>query len=104
MLISRRKEGEALFIGDDIEIRIIDVRKKKVILGIIAPRDVKITAEKLTDAAMANTMAAVHSASVDKLLLQGSSSQAESVVLMLQPEISKNNGEWPIRHTDDQNE
>jgi carbon storage regulator len=61
MLISRRKEGETVLIGDDIEIRIISLRKKKVILGIIAPRDVKIVAAKLDEAEMANTMAAANS-------------------------------------------
>jgi carbon storage regulator len=61
MLISRRKEGETVLIGDDIEIRIISLRKKKVILGIIAPRDVRIAATRLNDAEMANTMAAANS-------------------------------------------
>jgi carbon storage regulator len=61
MLISRRKEGETVLIGDDIEIRIISLRKKKVILGIIAPRDVRIAATRLNEAEMANTMAAANS-------------------------------------------
>jgi carbon storage regulator len=61
MLISKRKEGETLRIGDNIELRIVSVRKKKVIIGIIAPREVSITATKLTDVEMANTMAAANS-------------------------------------------
>ena len=91
MLISRRKEGETLFIGEDIEVRVIEIRKRKVILGIIAPRKTRISADKLTDAAMANTMAAVHSAGVDKLL-QRSSNPTEPVVLLLQTESSKKEG------------
>jgi len=61
MLISRRKEGETVLIGDDIEVRIISLRKKKVILGIIAPRDVRIAATRLNEVEMANTMAAANS-------------------------------------------
>lgn len=68
MLISRRKEGETVFIGDDIEIRVISLRKKKVILGIIAPRDVRIAATKLNDAELANTMAAANSIELADLL------------------------------------
>jgi carbon storage regulator CsrA len=91
VLISRRKEGEALFIGDEVEIRVISVRRNKVILGIMAPRDVRIAAEKMTDMAMANTMAAVHPVSLDKLL-QTPSNNAEPVVVMLQPISPKENG------------
>ena len=61
MLISKRKEGETLRIGDNIELRIVSVRKKKVIIGIIAPREVSITSTKLSDVEMANTMAAANS-------------------------------------------
>lgn len=61
MLISRRKEGETILIGDDIEIRVVSVRKKKVILGIIAPRDVRITATRMNEVELANTLAAANS-------------------------------------------
>ena len=68
MLLSKRKVGEMLLIGENIELRIISVHKKNVILGIIAPRDVKITATKLSDAAMANTMAAANSSNVREFI------------------------------------
>jgi carbon storage regulator len=70
VLISRRKEGEALRIGDEIEIRVIDVRKRKVILGVLAPRHVRITSTKLTDAELANTMAAANLNDLADLLHQ----------------------------------
>ena len=88
MLISRRKEGETLLIGKDIEIRIVAVRKKKVILGVIAPRDVKISAEKLDDIEMANTMAAVSSIHIDHLL-PTPSRKAEDVLFVLEGRSSK---------------
>jgi len=68
VLISRRREGEALLIGEEIEIRIVSVRKKKVILGVIAPRERKIMTAKLSDAEMANTMAAANSINIDQFL------------------------------------
>ena len=82
MLISRRKEGEALAIGNDVEIRIISVRKKKVILGIIAPRDVRITATKLSEAEMANTIAAANPIGLDDLL-HAPRQKGEQVVFLL---------------------
>jgi carbon storage regulator len=83
VLISRRKEGETLRIGDEIEIRIIDVRKKKVILGVLAPREVKITSTKLSDAELANTMAAANSVDLADLLPQGAV-EGECVLFLLE--------------------
>jgi carbon storage regulator len=83
MLISRRKEGETLFIGDEIEIRIVSIRKNKVIFGVVAPRDVKIAAGRLSPTAMANTLAAVHSVDLDRLLPHAVQANAEKPVLLL---------------------
>jgi len=91
MLISRRKQGDTLSIGDDVEIRIVDVRKNKVILGIIAPRDVKITAAKLSDVAMANTMAAVNAANVGQFFAPKDSG-TERVMLLLDSGVLKSSG------------
>jgi carbon storage regulator len=88
VLISRRKEGETLLIGDDVELRIVSVRKKKVILGIIAPRDIRITATKLSDAEMANTMAAANSINLDQFL-HAPSGEQEHVLFLLEGAASK---------------
>jgi carbon storage regulator CsrA len=82
MLISRRKEGEIVRIGEGIEVRIVSVRKKKVILGIIAPHDVRITAGKLTDAEMATTMAAVNSIELADFLHTPRSTGEKAVFLL----------------------
>lgn len=86
MLISRRREGETIQIGEGVEIRIVTIRKNKVIVGIIAPREVKISTGKLTDEAMANTMAAINSVNVKHLLptsTEQPASQEECVVSLL---------------------
>lgn len=82
MLISRRKEGETLLIGEDIEIRIVSIRKKKVIFAVVAPREVKIGVGKLSAEAFANTAAAVHSADLGQFL-QAAAADAEKPVSLL---------------------
>lgn len=47
MLILTRRIQEALVIGDDIEVVVLDVRGSQVRLGIKAPDDVPILREEL---------------------------------------------------------
>ena len=49
MLVLTRKAGEAICIGDDIELRIVSVRGQKVRLAIEAPREVSVRRSELTD-------------------------------------------------------
>jgi carbon storage regulator CsrA len=79
VLIHRRKVGEALLIGDEIEIRVISVGKK-VVLGIIAPLHVSISTCKVGEAAMQNTIAASHAAGFDRRM-RGASRKSTPVVL-----------------------
>lgn len=97
MLISRRKEGETLLIGDGIEIRIVSVRKKKVILGIIAPRNLRISSAKLNEAEMENTMAAANSLDLTDLL--SAPAEEEPVLFLLESPANR-----PISHMEDQHE
>jgi carbon storage regulator CsrA len=81
MLISCRREGDTLEIGEQIEIRIIAIRRSRVTLGVVAPRDMKIVTRKLTEMEMANTMAAVHSVEFGQLL--HGPETAEKIVFVL---------------------
>lgn len=47
MLILTRKKGEALLIGDEIKISVLEVDGEKVSVGIQAPRNVKVLREEL---------------------------------------------------------
>ena len=49
MLILTRKPGNAVRIGDSIEVYILEVRGDLVRLGIQAPRDVKILRHEMID-------------------------------------------------------
>ncbi len=42
MLALSRKKGEAILIGDNIEISIIDIKGEQIKLGITAPRDISV--------------------------------------------------------------
>ena len=43
MLVIRRRQGEAIRIGEDVEIEIIECGPNRVKLGIRAPREVQVT-------------------------------------------------------------
>jgi carbon storage regulator len=47
MLVLRRRAGEALLIGDDIEIQFLELSSQTVKIGIKAPRQVPILRKEL---------------------------------------------------------
>ena len=42
MLVLTRKEDQSIMIGDDIEIKLLDINDKQVKVGIVAPRDIAV--------------------------------------------------------------
>jgi carbon storage regulator len=92
MLISRRKEGDSLQIGEEVEIRIVSVRKNKVTLGVVAPRDVKIITRKLNEMEMANTRAAAHSIDIGQFI-RSPLDQAEDIVFVLETDRLRKDSE-----------
>jgi carbon storage regulator len=82
MLISCRKEGECLQLGEDIEIRIISIRKNRVTLGVVAPREIKIETRKLNEIEMENTMAAAQPFQFGQF--QAPRSPGENIVFVLE--------------------
>jgi carbon storage regulator len=42
MLVLTRKENESIMIGDNIEVKILDVRENQVRVGVDAPREVTV--------------------------------------------------------------
>ena len=47
MLVIRRRPGESLFIGDNVEIEVLDSTPSQVKLGIRAPRDVTVLRKEI---------------------------------------------------------
>ncbi len=58
MLVIRRRAGEAVVIGDGVEITVIDVTGSRVKLGIEAPSEVTILRKEIQVAARQNLAAA----------------------------------------------
>jgi carbon storage regulator len=50
MLILSRKKDERIFIGDDIEICVVEIRSDGVRLGVQAPRDIPVHREEVYEA------------------------------------------------------
>jgi carbon storage regulator len=50
MLVLSRKTGEAIRIGDDIIVRVVEIRGDKVRLAFEAPRTVSVHREEIYDA------------------------------------------------------
>ncbi len=42
MLVLTRKENESIMVGDDVEVKVLDLKENQVKLGIIAPRSVSV--------------------------------------------------------------
>lgn len=47
MLVLTRKIGETIVIGDDIKIKIVEIKGKQVRIGIEAPRNVEVNREEI---------------------------------------------------------
>lgn len=61
MLVLTRRIGESLVIGDDVVIRVLDVKGDVVRIGVDAPRHVQIHRQEVYEAVMAANRAAAAS-------------------------------------------
>jgi carbon storage regulator len=59
MLVMRRRMGEAVLIGSDIEIHILSVHRSKVKIGINAPRSIPVCAREVELVRQENLVAAL---------------------------------------------
>lgn len=57
MLVIRRRAGESLLIGTEIEIEILEVESGQVKIGIKAPREVSVLRREIVTTAAANVRA-----------------------------------------------
>jgi len=70
MLVLSRRKGEAVIIGSDITVRIIDVRGDQVRVGIDAPRSISVHREEVFRQVVEENIAAARSADLASPLLQ----------------------------------
>jgi carbon storage regulator len=84
MLILTRRAGEALRIGDDIEVTVMAVNGSQVRIGINAPRDVAVDREEIAERKRRDR-AGTGSAAVASPKLAGDSKGAGSSVAKARP-------------------
>ncbi len=70
MLIIARRPGESIWIGDDIEIKIVDLSPSRVKVGLAVPRRLGITRGEMKEAAAHNRVASATEATAAEKLLQ----------------------------------
>ncbi|RCX19079.1 carbon storage regulator CsrA [Fontibacillus phaseoli] len=58
MLVLRRKIGETVMIGSDIQVQILGIEGDQIKLGFLAPKDVQILRQELYEGIVAENMAA----------------------------------------------
>ncbi len=58
MLVLTRRIGQSLVIGDDIVLRVLEIKGDVVRLGVDAPRDVRVHRQEVHDAVSAANRAA----------------------------------------------
>jgi len=47
MLILTRKQGETLYIGDEVKVKVLGIRHGQVSIGIAAPTDISVHREEI---------------------------------------------------------
>jgi carbon storage regulator len=52
MLVLTRKVGEEIVIGDNIRVKLVEIRGGKVRIGIVAPEDVVVDRQEIHDKRM----------------------------------------------------
>lgn len=67
MLVLTRKEDESIMIGNEIEVKILDLKDNQVKLGIVAPRSVSVHRREVYLAIQAENAQAATAASLDGL-------------------------------------
>ncbi len=70
MLIMRRREGETILIGDEIEIHIAHIGRSRVKIGIEAPRELRVVAKEVKLVGEQNRAAALGEAVFPALMGQ----------------------------------
>ena len=67
MLVLTRKEDESIMIGDDIEVKVLDLKESQVKLGIVAPKSVAVHRREVYLAIQSENPQAASAAQIDTI-------------------------------------
>lgn len=67
MLVLTRREDESIMIGDDIIVKVLDLKENQVKIGIIAPRSVAVHRQEVYEAIQAENAQAASVTRVDDI-------------------------------------
>lgn len=67
MLVLTRKENESIMIGDDVEVKVLDLKENQVKIGIVAPRAVAVHRREVYLAIRAENAQAAAAAQLDSI-------------------------------------
>jgi carbon storage regulator len=67
MLVLTRKEDESIMIGDQVEVKVLDVKENQVKLGIVAPREIAVHRKEVYLAIQAENAEAASAARVEAI-------------------------------------
>jgi carbon storage regulator len=67
MLVLTRREDESIMIGDDIIVKVLDLKENQVKIGIIAPRSVAVHRQEVYEAIQAENAQAASVTKVDDI-------------------------------------
>lgn len=70
MLVLKRKIGESIIIGEDIEIKVVDIGDGRVKIGIEAPKSVEIMRKEVIEQVSEENKAAKTSKTISKEALK----------------------------------
>lgn len=65
MLVLSRKPNESIIIGDNIEVKVVEVRGEQVKLGITAPREISVHRKEIYDSIQQQNKQAAESGRTD---------------------------------------
>ncbi len=67
MLVLTRREDESIMIGDDIVVKVLDLKENQVKIGIVAPKSVSVHRQEIYDAIQAENAQAAAPSQVDDI-------------------------------------
>ena len=67
MLVLTRKEDQSIMIGDEIEVKILDIKENQVKIGLVAPREVAVHRQEVYQAIQEENAQAASTAALEDI-------------------------------------